>query len=98
MSYREGHAHLGRKALPEEVLSHVLSAGVPFSYNGERPSYFSPLTRFNQADRGTSEKELRATYEWTHGFYRTLGAEQNFETDRAAGFAQPISPLVRPLG
>jgi hypothetical protein len=63
----------------------VLSAGVPVSYNGERSSYFSPLPRFNQADRGTSEEELRATYEWTRGFYRTLGAEQNFETGLGGG-------------
>ena len=58
----------------------VLSAGVPVSYNGERPSYFSPLPRFNQPDSGTPEAELRAAYEWTHGFYRTLGAEGNFQT------------------
>ena len=58
----------------------VLSAGVPTSYNGERPNYFSPLPRFNQPDIGASEDELRSTYEWTGNFYRTLGAERNFET------------------
>jgi cephalosporin-C deacetylase-like acetyl esterase len=58
----------------------VLSAGVPVSYNEERPRYFSPLPRFAQADVGTPDEELRTTYEWTRGFYRTLGAERNFET------------------
>jgi hypothetical protein len=56
----------------------VLSAGLPVSYNGERPNYFSQLPKFNHPDTGASEAGLHASFAWTQSFYGVLAAESNF--------------------
>jgi hypothetical protein len=75
------HTWVVWRSLRRCFLVTVLSAGVPFSYNGRAAELLSPLPRFNQADRGASEEELR-DLRMEARFYRTLAESRILRSDR----------------
>ena len=46
----------------------VLGTGLPASVNNERPSYFSPLPRFDPGPGQAPAEDLAASYAWTCRF------------------------------
>jgi dienelactone hydrolase len=79
-------AQLAALAAPRPLA--ILAAGLPQSLNSERPTYFSPLPRFQSPVGQTPESELAANYEWTSRFYGLFRADRQFQVgggEKAAG-------------